>query len=531
MEEKKKKRLKTAVEDIALLATLPINDNDRETDEILEDRSETDKLSEEVLNEEKVPDNINSTKYKSSIRTLVNDDTYLENEYEEFDLYDSFSNDEDYMLDDYIFENEDYEDMAEDVIDNKSPYLKSNLYMIGRTAVQLGRTTRTLNRLQEGKYTNGTKLVNSMGKTAIKPVQRKVRNKIIKQTKKVVFANPISKMITRIIKKFIKIIIQQITALLSALLGLSFPLILVLTLLLSLFGMGGYDHSVIDSYEKYMIEINEKNKERVDDYKSDNIFAEIYSSQGNEYGSVNWRAVISCIQILYGDDLSFSSKERIFLKQLELSNMYERYEEKEEVKITVNEDDEEVKVKIMVMTIVNPGIDEYIDFLKQNYNISDLDEKAIRTLYVSPNLMDAFSPEISGKYGGGKVFDDEKIQILFQEAEKYLGRPYVWGGSSPSTGFDCSGFVCYVYTKTKTYNLPRTTAQGIYNQCVPITEDEARPGDLIFFKGTYESSNTVTHIGIYAGDGLMLHCGDPIQYASYKTTYWQNHFFNFGRLK
>lgn len=121
---------------------------------------------------------------------------------------------------------------------------------------------------------------------------------------------------------------------------------------------------------------------------------------------------------------------------------------------------------------------------------------------------------------------------VFAEGEKYLGFPYVWGGSTPETSFDCSGFVCWTYTHSGVYNLPRTTAQGIYDQCKKISESEARPGDLIFFKGTYYAPNEpVTHIGIYAGDGKMLHCGNPIQYTSTQTAYWKSHFYAYGRLE
>ena len=122
------------------------------------------------------------------------------------------------------------------------------------------------------------------------------------------------------------------------------------------------------------------------------------------------------------------------------------------------------------------------------------------------------------------------VAALIAEAENYLGYPYVWGGSSPSTSFDCSGFVCYVLTHSGYYNMPRTTAQGIYNQCQHISASEARAGDIIFFTGTYNSGNPVTHVGIYVGGGQMIHCGDPIKYSSINTPYWQSHFYAFGRL-
>lgn len=119
---------------------------------------------------------------------------------------------------------------------------------------------------------------------------------------------------------------------------------------------------------------------------------------------------------------------------------------------------------------------------------------------------------------------------LIAFAEQFLGMPYVWGGSSPSTSFDCSGFVCYSLTHSGYCNMPRTTAQGIYNQCTPISPGEAQPGDLIFFTKTYNSGNPVTHVGIYVGGGQMLHCGDPIKYSSINTPYWQSHFYGFARV-
>lgn len=127
-------------------------------------------------------------------------------------------------------------------------------------------------------------------------------------------------------------------------------------------------------------------------------------------------------------------------------------------------------------------------------------------------------------------YDDATVQALLEETAKYLGYPYVWGGSSPSTSFDCSGFVCWVFTNSGVHDLPRTTAQGIYNQCTPVSASEAKPGDIIFFTGTYSSGNPVTHVGIYCGNGVMIHCGDPISYASINSPYWQSHFYGFGRL-
>ena len=120
---------------------------------------------------------------------------------------------------------------------------------------------------------------------------------------------------------------------------------------------------------------------------------------------------------------------------------------------------------------------------------------------------------------------DPDFAALINEAEKYLGYPYVWGGSSPSTSFDCSGFVCWVLNQSGVYPMSRTTAQGIFNQCAIIPPNEARPGDIIFFTGTYASGSAVSHVGIYVGNGMMIHCGNPIQYASVNSAYWTQHFY------
>ena len=121
---------------------------------------------------------------------------------------------------------------------------------------------------------------------------------------------------------------------------------------------------------------------------------------------------------------------------------------------------------------------------------------------------------------------DERFATLITEAEKYLGYPYVWGGSSPETSFDCSGFVSYVLTNTGLCNTGRLGAQGLYNISTPVSDPQ--PGDLVFFVGTYDTSG-ISHVGIYVGDNMMLHCGDPISYTNLNTSYWQSHFYAYGR--
>ena len=130
----------------------------------------------------------------------------------------------------------------------------------------------------------------------------------------------------------------------------------------------------------------------------------------------------------------------------------------------------------------------------------------------------------------GEALTDERFRRMITEAEKYLGYPYVWGGSSPSTSFDCSGFVSWVINHCGNgWNVGRLTADGLKNICAIISRSEAKPGDLIFFQGTYNTTGA-SHVAIYVGNGMMIHCGNPIQYASIDTAYWQAHFYCFGRL-
>ena len=127
-----------------------------------------------------------------------------------------------------------------------------------------------------------------------------------------------------------------------------------------------------------------------------------------------------------------------------------------------------------------------------------------------------------------EALKDTTFAAMLTEAEKYIGYPYVWGGSSPATSFDCSGFVSWVINHSG-WDVGRLGAQGLYNICTPVTAAQAKPGDLIFFQGTYDVTG-VSHVGIYVGGGMMIHCGDPISYANVNTEYWQNHFYAYGRL-
>lgn len=189
--------------------------------------------------------------------------------------------------------------------------------------------------------------------------------------------------------------------------------------------------------------------------------------------------------------------------------------------------------------------DYYICYVTlDNFNLSHLpvyimgEDKVSRySLYMATlgNRPDLFpGSSYVGKYTAppdgyevpGEYLDDATFAAMLSEAEKYLGYPYVWGGSSPATSFDCSGFVSWVINHSG-WNVGRLGAQGLYNICTRTSSP--RPGDLVFFKGTYDTPG-VSHCGIYVGDGMMIHCGDPISYANLNSSYWQSHFYAYGRL-
>lgn len=193
-----------------------------------------------------------------------------------------------------------------------------------------------------------------------------------------------------------------------------------------------------------------------------------------------------------------------------------------------DEDGNAKEYKILNVTLTNEGMTNSLtDEQRELYNIY-LVSKGNRD-YLFANDIYANESEAPSYTIPGEALTDATFRRLITEAEKYLGYPYVWGGSNPSTSFDCSGFVCWVFSNSGVYPLSRTTAQGIYNQCARVSPQDAKPGDIIFFKGTYNTSE-VSHVGIYVGNGMMIHAGNPIKYASVNTNYWTQHFFAYGRL-
>lgn len=197
--------------------------------------------------------------------------------------------------------------------------------------------------------------------------------------------------------------------------------------------------------------------------------------------------------------------------------------------------------KILNVTLLNRGV----DYVARNSGLTDDQLQRYEvTLECRGNRDDLFAgiafatPDgtgFSGEYQDydipGEALTDEKFRKMITEAEKYLGYPYVWGGSSPSTSFDCSGFVSWVINHCGNgWNVGRQTANGLMGKCDIIPKSEAKPGDLIFFQKTYNTSGA-SHVGIYVGNGMMIHCGNPISYASIETNYWRQHYYCMGRIR
>lgn len=197
--------------------------------------------------------------------------------------------------------------------------------------------------------------------------------------------------------------------------------------------------------------------------------------------------------------------------------------------------------KILNVTLLNRGV----DYVARNSGLTDDQLQRYEvTLECRGNRDDLFAgiafatPDGAGSSGEyqdydipGEALTDKKFRKMITEAEKYLGYPYVWGGSSPSTSFDCSGFVSWVINHCGNgWNVGRQTANGLMGKCDIIPKSEAKPGDLIFFQKTYNTSGA-SHVGIYVGNGMMIHCGNPISYASIETSYWRQHYYCMGRIR
>lgn len=254
--------------------------------------------------------------------------------------------------------------------------------------------------------------------------------------------------------------------------------------------------------------------------------------------------LISCISAYFGGAWTITDAQSVldmlFERQYILTETVTR-ETRTRTKTEINEDGSETEVEeeytydICTVTLENFNLSHV-----PAYTMSQ-DQLSMYAMYMSTlgNRPDLFpGSAYINRYGTDyeryeippEALEDEQFAAMIKEAEKHLGRPYVWGGASPATSFDCSGFVSWVVNNCGAgWNVGRLTADGLMNLCTRVSPANARPGDLIFFEKTYNTSGA-SHVGIYVGNGMMIHCGDPISYTSIETSYWQSHFLAFGRL-
>jgi cell wall-associated NlpC family hydrolase len=320
-------------------------------------------------------------------------------------------------------------------------------------------------------------------------------------------------------------------------------IILILILLIPLLVFVGIPHIVFgyfDTAYEDIINLTDRASyiddvyRHLDSYSQEYIDAVIAQAAGEEGGfdeitidsdvsqtDLSWLIAINAVaykQDLY--EMSEDSIKSMFQQMLDVSIFADMREE-----LRLNDDGEETTVTIRTVTVTVKDLNAEEVMAKLKF--TDEEKDWARVLYQSLTSGNAGR----GSYRvPGEALSDERFAAMIAEGEKYLGYPYVWGGSTPETSFDCSGFVCWVINHSGIGSVGRTTAQGLYNYCTPVSEAEAKPGDLIFFTKTYATTDTCTHVAIYVGDGMMLHAGNPIQYASFETTYWTNHFYSFGRI-
>ena len=283
-------------------------------------------------------------------------------------------------------------------------------------------------------------------------------------------------------------------------------------------------HSGYDEYRYQLDEINHNSYE----------LAAYLTVLFEDYTSAE---VQDTLQILFDRQYTLTLEEEVEVRTRTETHTYtstdpetgEKTREEEEVEV-------EYEYSILHVTLKNNGLGTVI---ADSGLTTDQQERYKLLLQTQGNRPYLFADEIystsTGPYTDydipGEALTDERFANMIQEAEKYLGMPYVWGGSSPSTSFDCSGFVCWVINHCGNgWNVGRTTANGLMGYCDIIPASEAKPGDLIFFQGTYDTSGA-SHVGIYVGNGMMIHCGNPISYASTETTYWKSHYYCHGRIR
>lgn len=308
------------------------------------------------------------------------------------------------------------------------------------------------------------------------------------------------------------------TVIASVVAAVLLPFILVIVMLLSImdgasshnvsavdqvFREGAISSQVPEEYRKYIVDMQTSFASLED------LIADIDHVEDGEL-DIEW--VKSVFYAMY-----FGSAQPSLLAQKEFVDCFVEYEERE---------DEEGDSYIAAIPIPDPGT-IYAN-IKQRLGLEIGSEQVANAQRIY--TVAVYGPAVPGGMAAGSAMGDGSYQALLTEATKYIGFPYQWGGSNPQTSFDCSGYICWIYTQSGTYQLPRTSAQGIFDQCAVIAREEAKPGDLVFFTKTYASSTPVSHVGLYIGGNQMLHCGDPIGYANIDSNYWRSHFYAFARL-
>ena len=262
---------------------------------------------------------------------------------------------------------------------------------------------------------------------------------------------------------------------------------------------------------------------------------ELLSYITSRYGEVkDSREVQSIINDLFTKMYDLSYKEEVEIRYKTVTETYTDEDGNEHTE----SHEEPYEYKKLILTLKKKEMDSVIREIFTDYpdNVTHYE-----ALLASKGNMEAVfgsgngdlteivdNPDFSNP---GIAFDDVTVKALFNEAEKHIGKKYVFGANGPNN-FDCSSFVCWSFTHSGVKNMPRTTAWGIYKTyCNPVSPSEAKAGDIIFFKNTYNSGSPISHVGIYAGNGMMIHAGDPIRFVSINTPYWREHFYGFGRVK
>ena len=280
----------------------------------------------------------------------------------------------------------------------------------------------------------------------------------------------------------------------------------------------GYDEYIINGKEKIGHNVHE-----------------LLSYITSRYGVVkNVSEIESELQSLFQNMYTLTYKEEIEIRYKTVTSSYTDADGNEHTE----SHEEPYEYKKLIVTLEKREMDDIIREVFQSYpdNLSHYE-----ILLASKGNMELIFGNGSGDFSEiinnpdfsnpGLEFNEESVKRIVHEAEKHIGKRYVFGANGPNN-FDCSSFVCWTYTHSGIKNMPRTTAWGIYkNYCNPVSPSEAKAGDIIFFKGTYNSGSPISHVGIYVGGGYMIHAGDPIQYARIDTPYWRDHFYGFGRPK